>query len=390
MIKMSDDLETNTQKFNLTYRTINRLNIMTDSYNEVLTLGIKDISNVLNTNIISRIRIFCNDNDIECNVNHSIKQHDKKVKVVRVSIPYKKERFTVSQKMSPIHSVTLSTSLSFLDEELFISSFCNMKNLTHVNVLHVAKFLSKKYSHNEYSYVKYFFDKLLNAEYKHSEKSFRQKITYSVFGIKDVSLFDALLMNKKVDTYNSMYNDMHKLRIRYMKAKSKLSKIPSYANFRKFELLIIEYNKMISDISFKIATYENTNVDYQKELMESIKYLLVDANTNKQLALEILVKDAKYLKQNDKVTVLKASYKKQLQAVVDYRKNFKEYYIFKKVAAYRYKNSDNVICINGIKWTLKSPSGSLNSRTTLSSLQKAYNKVTFDRQKLTLSVNAGL
>lgn len=388
---MSDDLQTNTRIGILNYQTLSKVNIITDSYNDVLTLGLKDITRALNVNIISRMNIFLNDNGINNHLTLDVETPSQKtIKKIHVSIPYKAIPFKVSQKMHYMHSTTLNSSLSSLDDELYLNTFIDFKNPIDVNILNTAKFLSKKYAHNEYSYCKYFFDKLKIKAYQFNGIKYRQSMNYTTFMIKTLDNNFASLMNVKVDMYNDLYIKMHKIQVRYFIKKHKLNGLKVVQQWKHFKNLVAEYKKSIADIDFKIATYDNVNVEYQNTLKESISYLLVDALANLKIAEVEMATNPKYIKEVDKISVLKDSYKAALRLVIDYRKNFKEYMIFKKVAAYKYIGVDGSTCINGIKWSLKNPSGKLNSKTSLSSLQKAYNKVTFDKTTKKLTVNSGL
>lgn len=387
---MSDDLETGTQKFNLSYRTLNRLNIVTDSYNEVLTLGIKDISNVLNTNIISRIRIFCIDNDINCSIVDEQKTQIKSVKKVNVRLPYKKQKFLISQKMSALHAVTLDSSISFLDEELYVSSLYNHKNMLQTSRIKFAMFLSKKYSHNEYSYVGYFYNKLQVSGLKFDRMRTIKSLTFKDFSIQFVDPITASLLAEKVTKYASLHKEMHVCRIKHMQEKHKLNKIVTYQTYKKFDNLIKEYQRMLEDTVYKVSKYSNVNPEYQDALKESIVYLKTDAFLNRDIALADMLTDKKYLKQIDRVNTSKDSYKKALKEVVNYRRNFSAYLIYQKVAGWKYKDDKGKFAVNGINWSIKTPVGKLTDRNTLSSLQKGYTKVTFDRTTLKLKSSIGI
>ena len=301
---------------------------------------------------------------------------------------YTKEKFYISQRMSYAHAET-DDSLQFLDDEIYLRSLYSSKNSIEAASMKFAKRLSMKYSHNEYSYAEYFF-KIFSKSAKKYEHV-RQEIKFTEFHIKTVDFKKAESLNYKVDRYIGLYAKMHKDKVKFEISKHKLNMLGSVQNFKKFKNLILEYKKCISDLTFKIATYDNVNIKYNQALILSYKALIIQAQKNLQDAEIEMLQDSKFIMLRDKTEVLKGTYKKSLQAVIDYRREFREFLIYKKVAAYIYINPLNgEKVINGIKWNLKNPSGKLHSKTTLSSLQKAYNVVKFDRVNKKLIMNAGL
>ena len=301
---------------------------------------------------------------------------------------YKNQKFYIPQKMSYRHAET-DDSLQFLDDGIHLRSLYNPKNNSEVANMNVSKQLSKKYSHNEYSYAEYFF-KIFSQSAKKYEYV-KQDIKFTEFHIKTVDFKEAENLNYKVSRYLELYAKMHKDRVKFEVAKHKLNMLGSVQNFKKFKNLIVEYKKCISDLTFKIATYDNVNIKYNQALILSYKALIIQAQKNLGLAEIDMLQDSKFITLRDKTEVLKGTYKTALQATIDYRREFREFLIYKKIAAYIYINPvDNKKVINGIKWNLKNPSGKLHSKTTLSSLQKAYNVVKFDRVNKKLIMNAGL
>ena len=386
---MSDDLQTNTLKFGIEYKTFNKLNIITDSYNEVLALGIKNINNALNNNIITRIKIFCNDNGINYLVSDEQKTTVKRTKKIHVRLAYKKERFKVPQKMSSLHTDTVHSSLTFLDEELYVSSLYDHKNVLQVSHIKLAMFLSKKYAHNPYSYAGYFFNKLETSSLRFNKMRHINSFQFKEFSIKLVDMFTASILADKVLKYTDLHKTMHVSRIKHMQEKHKLNKVVSYQNYKKFDNLIKEYQRMLEDTVYKVSKYNGVNPEYQQALKESLMYLKADAFSNRETAKLDMLSDKRYIKQIDKVNTSKDAYTKALKEVVNYRRNFSEYLIFQKVAGWKYKDSKGNYAINGVNWSVKTPVGKLMDRNTLSSLQKGYTKVTFDRKALKLQSSIG-
>lgn len=339
---------------------------------------IRNDSNIFNKYLNDNINRLLGINIVDTNtIVPTIKKYSK----------YKNTPFTVPQKMAPIHAFYCMDSMKEIYEPLPMKY--DKTNNSHKSILHFSEYLSKKYSHNVYSYREYFFNKLLSHENKFNNAKYRQFVKYTEFNIKTVNIETANILNEMVNTYVSMHSDMNKKRLEYMLSKKALDSIESVKKYKHFVNLVTEYQKDISDIDFKIATYENTNIEYQNVLKESLYYLLIDALDNKKVTELIMLQDIKYKVLSDKATILKSIYKQSLQALIDYRKNFKDYKIYQKVAGYTY-TKDGKTMINGIRWSLKTPTGKLNSKTTLSSLQKAYNKVTFDKTSLSLKIHMGL
>lgn len=311
----------------------------------------------------------------------------KEVKTVE-SPKYKNNKFLIPQRMSYAHAET-DRAWAFIDEGLYISSIYNSKNSTEVANMNVSKQMSKKYSHNEYSYAEYFFRIFSQSAKKYEHV--KQDIKFTEFNIKTVNFETAKHFNLAVNKYEELYAKMHKDKVKFEVAKHKLNMLATVQNYKKFKNLITEYEKCISDITFKLATYENVDRKYNNALILSYQCLIIQAKENLQDAEVEMLSDIKYVKMFDKVETLKDTYKKSLKEVVNYRRNFADYLIYKKIAAYIYINPLNgEKVINGIKWNLKNPSGKLHSKTTLSSLQKAYNVVKFDKINKKLIVNAGL
>ena len=309
----------------------------------------------------------------------------KKVRTIEPT-KYKNDKFYISQKMSYRHAET-DAAMAFLNEELYITSIYNSKNSIEAESMKSAKWLSKKYSHNEYAYCEYFF-KILS---KSAKKCVRQEIKFTEFHIKTVNFETAKHFNLAVNKYEELYAKMHKDKVKFEVAKHKLNMLATVQNYKKFKNLITEYEKCISDLTFKLATYENVNRKYNNALILSYQCLIIQAKENLQDVEVEMLSDIKYVKMFDKVEALKDTYKKSLKEVVNYRRNFADYLIYKKIAAYIYINPLNgEKAINGIKWNLKNPSGKLHSKTTLSSLQKSYNVVKFDKKNRKLIMNAGL
>lgn len=301
---------------------------------------------------------------------------------------YKNDKFYISQKISYKHAET-DAAMAFIDDEIHLRSLYNPKNNSEVANMNVAKILSKKYSHNEYSCAEYFF-KIFSQSAKKYEHV-KQEIKFTEFNIKTVDFKEAENLNYKVSRYLELYAKMHKDKVKFDVARHKLNMLSTVQNYKKFKNLIAEYTKCISDLTFKIATYENVDRKYNNALILSYQCLIIQAKENLQDAEVEMLSDIKYVKMFDKVETLKDTYKKSLKEVVNYRRNFTEYLIYRKVAAFLYINPvDNKKVINGIKWNLKNPSGKLHSKTTLSSLQKSYNVVKFDKVNKRLIMNAGL
>ena len=346
--------------------SVNKINMMTDIY----MVGTKVnnmqaayertktfISEHLKESLRSDSLIFNKYFEIELNRLSGVQvSQPEKVEAVK-SVEYKNQKFYIPQKMSFIH----------LDDEIYLRSLYNPKNSIEAANMNAARLLSKKYE-----YVK-------------------QDIKFTEFHIKTVDFKTAEVLNYKVDRYIGLYAKMHKDKVKFEISKHKLNMLGSVQNFKKFKNLIVEYKKCISDLTFKIATYDNVNITYNQALILSYKALIIQAEKNLGLAEIEMLQDSKFIKLRDKTEELKSTYKKSLQAVIDYRREFKEFLIYKKIAAYIYINPLNgEKAINGIKWNLKNPSGKLHSKTTLSSLQKAYNVVKFDRVNKKLIMNAGL
>lgn len=303
---------------------------------------------------------------------------------------YKNKKFYITQRMSYAHTES-DNALAFLDEELYINGIYNSKNSIEAVNMSIAKLLSEKYSHNKYSYAEYFYNKLIDSANKYNSRKFRQSVPYTEFSIQTVDYDTAQLLNKKVDEYNKLHEKMHTKKVKFETLKHKLNMLSSVQNFKKFKNLIAEYQKCISDLTFKLATYENVDSKYNSALILSYRCLIIQAQKNLELAEIKMLQDKKFIVMRDKVETLKSTYKKSLKEVINYRRNFAEFLIYKKVAAYIYINPiNNKKIINGIKWNLKTPSGKLHSKTTLSSLQKSYNVVKFDKVQKKLIINEGL
>ena len=326
--------------------------------------------------------------EIEVNRLNGVQASQSKKVVTIESEEYKNDKFYIPQKMSFIHNET-DVTIAFVDDEIYLRTIYNPKNSSEATNMNTAKLLSKKYSHNEYSYAAYFF-KIFSQSAKKYEY-IKNTIKFTEFHIKTVDFKEAENLNYKVSRYTKLYAKMHKDRVKFEVAKHNLNMLSKVQNYKKFKNLITEYEKCISDLTFKLATYENINRKYNSALILSYKALIIQAQKNLQDAEIEMLQDSKFISLRDKTDVLKGTYKKSLQAVIDYRREFKEFLIYKKIAAYIYINPLNgEKVINGIKWNLKNPSGKLHSKTTLSSLQKAYNVVKFDRVNKKLIMNAGL
>lgn len=373
-------------------------------------LNLKDMINMVDTKVnnmaaaYERTRVFVNEHireslrndsnifnkyfEIEVNRLNGVQASQSKKVVTIESEEYKNDKFYIPQKMSFIHNET-DVTIAFVDDEIYLRTIYNPKNSSEATNMNTAKLLSKKYSHNEYSYAAYFF-KIFSQSAKKYEYV-KQDIKFTEFNIKTVDFKEAENLNYKVSRYLELYAKMHKDRVKFEVAKHKLNMLGSVQNFKKFKNLIVEYKKCISDLTFKIATYDNVNIKYNQALILSYKALIIQAQKNLGLAEIDMLQDSKFITLRDKTEVLKGTYKTALQATIDYRREFREFLIYKKIAAYIYINPvDNKKVINGIKWNLKNPSGKLHSKTTLSSLQKAYNVVKFDRVNKKLIMNAGL